>query len=61
VGATVSDDARAAALELRVELALRWVWQRWLVDLEARAPRVMVVDLGEPTSHARVLRDGRPR
>lgn len=58
VSASASTPGRAAAVELRVGLPLRWVWQRWLVDLEARDPSLRVVDLGEPTSHARVRRDG---
>lgn len=58
VAAAVEAAEAPMAVELRVEVSFRWVWQRWLVDFEERRPSIRVVDLGEPTSHARVSRDG---
>ncbi|MEO1232119.1 MAG: hypothetical protein AAFZ18_24785 [Myxococcota bacterium] len=56
VAAAVEDAETAAAVELRAPGGSRAIFQRWLVDLESRAPDLRVVDLGEPTSHARVRR-----
>lgn len=58
VAAAAESPEAAAALELRVQVVFRWVFQRWLVHLEQRAPFLRIVDIGEPTSHARVSRDG---
>lgn len=58
VASAVPDAEVSAAVELRVPSGSRVFFQRWLVDLETRAPQLAVVDLGEPTSHARVHRDG---
>lgn len=56
VAAAVEDAETAAAAELRAPGGSRAIFQRWLVALESRAPELRVVDLGEPTSHARVRR-----
>ncbi len=56
VAANAADLDHPIALELRTEPALRWVFERWLVDLEGRNPDIRVVDLGEPLAHAKTRR-----
>lgn len=58
VAAAAADLAAPIAVELRVQAPVRWVFQRWLVELEREFPGIRVVDLVDPTSHARVRRDG---
>lgn len=50
-------DDKHLALELRVPAAMRPFWSMWVSILEDETG-YPVVDLGEPTAHARVRRDG---
>jgi hypothetical protein len=54
----VADPDDAVALEMRVPVALRPLYQKWLADL-ARRSGFGFVDLEDPVSHARVHQDGR--
>lgn len=57
VAARVRDPDDAVAVELRVPVALRSLWGRWLERFE-RDTGLVTVDLEEPAAHARVSRDG---
>ncbi len=54
----VEDPASALALELQVPIAMRALVRHWCQAL-ARDSGLLTIDLGAPTSVARVLRDGR--
>jgi hypothetical protein len=57
VGSLVRDRENGAAVELRVPVTLRPLWATWLTRYSADTGH-RFVDLEEPASHARVLRDG---
>lgn len=57
VAARVDDPEDAVAVELRVPVALRTLWAKWLHRFEADTG-LATVDLEEPASHARVSRNG---
>ncbi len=57
VTAKAGDPERATALELRVPIQMGWFWAKWAEDY-AKVSGYAVVDLGEPASHARVLKNG---
>ncbi len=58
VAAAVEAPDFAVAIELQVPVNLRALYRGWSAAL-ARDQSVVSIDLGEPTSVARVLRDGR--
>lgn len=49
---------RPVALEMRVPVEGRALFQRWTVELEAEFSGLRVVDLGDPTSRVRTRQDG---